>query len=171
LKVFVTGIIIIVSFVLQTAIFHQIPYIGVKPDLTTAVVVSLSIILGKDGGAIAGFAGGMIHDVMFSKPVGVDALSYMIVGYLVGMNSERIFKDNLVVPIIFTLGATVLRHSIIIFFYYVFNMGIPFLYYIRNIVLLEGLYNCITAVIIYKLLYAVYHKRFMEEGFKVKRSR
>lgn len=171
MKVLVTGIIIIVSFVLQAAVFYQIPYLGVMPDLTTAVIVSLSIILGKDGGAIAGFAAGMMHDIMFSKPVGIDALAYMAIGYLVGINSERIFKDNLVVPVIFTLGATVLRHSIIIFFYYVFNLGIPFLYYIRNIALLEGLYNCIVAVMIYKLMHAVYQKRFMEEGFKVKRSR
>jgi rod shape-determining protein MreD len=171
LRVLVTVIIVLITFIFQATVFHEISIFGVRPDFTIAVVVSLGILLGKDRGAIVGLASGMLQDIVFGKPVGISALSYTLVGYLVGINSEKIFKENIVVPVVFTLGATILRHTVVIFFNYALNVSIPILYYIKKVIALETVYNCIVVIFIYKLLHTIYHKKFMQEGFKMKRSR
>lgn len=168
---FIIGIIILVNFVFESTLYHSIAVRGVKPDVTLIIIVAVAILKGKDYGAIAGMAAGILQDVIFGKPVGLTALSYMFAGYLVGFNSEKIFKENFVVPVVFTAGATVVRHTLALFFYYAFNLNIPVLKYVKSIVFIELLYNCVISIPVYAVLQQVFMKEFARKGFKLKRSR
>jgi rod shape-determining protein MreD len=171
LRIIITAAIVIINFILHTTVLQHISIMGVKPDITTAVVISLSIMLGKEGGTAVGLASGLLQDIMFSKPVGVTVFYYSIMGYIAGVYSEKIFRDNMIVPVVFTAGATVFKYAVIVFFGYVLNTGIPLLYCLRYLALPEILYNSILSLPVYRFLHIVYLKRFSEEGFRIKKSK
>lgn len=164
----IVTLILVLNFVLQSTVFHHIGIMGIKPDTALALVVSLSILLGKERGAMVGIAAGLLQDALFGSPVGIAMLSYMLVGYLVGENSAKVFKEHLVVPLIFTAGATVFKYGIIMFFNYVLGIQFPMLIYLGRFLPLEMVYNCIISIITYRFLFILFER---ESGGKLRINR
>jgi rod shape-determining protein MreD len=86
-------VIVFVAAVLQVTIMNQLPLPGGKPDLMVLVVIGIALAAGPQRGALFGFFGGFITDVMppAAHIAGRDAFAYTIVGYLAGLaeNSEE----------------------------------------------------------------------------------
>lgn len=77
-------LILIVAVALQAALFSFLPLFGAKPELALLVTVAVALALGSEWGAAAGFLGGFLIDLVGSLPLGISALSYSVVGYMVG---------------------------------------------------------------------------------------
>ncbi len=167
----IIGLVIVVNFILECTFFQHIAVWGVKPDVTLAVITAVAILQGKEAGIAAGVVSGLLQDTMFGNPVGIAAFSYMIAGYAIGLNSEKIFKENLVVPVIFSSIATSVKYAVTVFFLYVIQLNFSLLSYIKSPILPEMIYNCVISVFVYKGLHILLHKSFIDEGFKIKRSR
>jgi rod shape-determining protein MreD len=171
MSAWIIALILVFNIILQSTVFQYIAVLGIRPDSAIAIVVALSTFLGKEYGMIIGVAAGMMQDIVFSRPVGITALSYMLIGYLVGSNSDKIFKENLVVPLAFSAGATLLKYFIGIFFDYVLGIPISLLIYIQQYLLIELVYNCAISIVIYKALYWVYGRKLLKDGLRIKRKR
>lgn len=171
MKKTVVGMIVAINFILGATFYPHIAVFGVKPDVTLVIVVSLALLEGKNMGIAVGTAAGLLQDIVFGKPVGITALSYMISGYLVGVNSEKIFKENLIVPVVFTACTTIVKYVLTVFFHYILHMNPSLGFYIRSAIFPELIYNCVISVFVYKGLHMILHKRFVEEGFRIRRSR
>lgn len=171
MKGLIIGLVVAVNFVLESTFFQYISVFGIKPDVALVIITTVAILQGKDMGIVTGVASGMLQDIIFGKPIGISAFSYMVAGYVVGLNSEKIFKENLIVPVIFTTAATLIKYAVTVFYLYAIQLNFSLLSYIRSTVLPEAVYNCIISVFIYKGLHILFHKKFVQEGFSIKRSR
>ncbi|KJS18128.1 MAG: rod shape-determining protein MreD [Peptococcaceae bacterium BRH_c4b] len=85
---------IVVSLIVQSAFLDSFHIWGIKPDLVLVLVVYNAFLRGHREGAFVGFCGGMIQDIYTGSYIGLNALSYMTVGYLVGMTEAKLYKDS-----------------------------------------------------------------------------
>ncbi len=149
--------------------FQYIAVIGIKPDTALAIVVALGILMGKKEGVIIGIVAGLIQDTLFGSPLGIITLSYMLIGYLAGENSIKVFKEHLIVPLIFTAVATVIKYIVLIFFDYALGFEPPLIVYIGHYLPVELVYNCIVSVIIYKFLLLLFERKKLKGGLRIKK--
>ena len=144
---------ILISFVLQSTMFHYIALADVMPNLLLILVVSTAHRKGRIPGMIMGFFCGILVDLMYgSYLIGLSALLYLVIGYFFGYTSRYYSKDDYTLPIVL-IAAADLTYG---FFYYIFEFllrgRLDFLYYLRGLILPEIIYTVAVSVFLYKLL-------------------
>ena len=101
-----TFIIAFITFVLQITVFSKIDIFGSNVNIVIGLVISLSLILGSKSGAYTGLIIGLLEDFMFSNIIGIRALSYFLIGYIVAEDRFRFNSDKntgLILSFIFTI--------------------------------------------------------------------
>ena len=103
---------LLVLVVLHTAVFPQLRLFGVTADLMLLVAVGAAIVGGPDRGALFGFTCGLLADCFLQTPFGLSALTYCLVGWVVGVFQTRVLHAVWWIPVLTaamaTAGGTVL---------------------------------------------------------------
>ncbi len=102
-------IVVIVTGILQTALFSRINIFGATPSLALPVIVALSMGLGYFTGGLAALFLGLIEDSLFSPILGPIALIYFIFGYMVGNYNYKLNYRDYRTGILITLLLTVIN--------------------------------------------------------------
>ncbi|HEV2889640.1 MAG TPA: rod shape-determining protein MreD [Frankiaceae bacterium] len=76
---------IVTALVLQTSVLARISFLGAKPDLVLVVVVCFALSDGPAVGMGAGFAAGLVVDLLGTHTLGLFALVLCVVGYAAGV--------------------------------------------------------------------------------------
>jgi rod shape-determining protein MreD len=100
--------VIFAAALLQTAIVSSIVLFGGAPDLLLVVVVSLGLLRGSVAGAVFGFAGGLVVDVLTLDTLGVTSLVLTLAGFWAGRYGETTGRGRRVAPFIAVAVITVL---------------------------------------------------------------
>jgi rod shape-determining protein MreD len=87
------GALIFVIVITQVAIFPHLRLFGVVPDLGLIVALAVGYQEGPEAGAIVGFVAGFGFDLFLETPLGLDALTYAIVGYAIGVLESGLFRS------------------------------------------------------------------------------
>lgn len=82
-------LLLLTVLIVQHTSLGSIAIDGVHPDLLLLFVCSVSIVAGREAGAVAGFVAGLLADSFLVTPFGMSSLVYSFVGYVLG-ESERI---------------------------------------------------------------------------------
>ncbi|MGW7685176.1 rod shape-determining protein MreD [Kribbella sp. NPDC054772] len=87
LRIGLATLFLLVAVTVQTSVLSNIAVAGVTCDLTLIVVIALALSRGPEWGAIAGFAGGLLLDVVppADHTAGRWALSLAVAGYVAGL--------------------------------------------------------------------------------------
>ena len=152
MNTFVIILTILINFILETTIIPYFRVFQVVPNTALIIVVVLAILNGKTMGAIVGLIVGLLQDIMFSPVLGINSFIYFFIGYLVGIAETKLSKDNILLPILMTLLITFGYHLTYYFFMYFFNYTTSLLRLLKDVVLIEGIYNIIVSVPVFKLL-------------------
>ncbi|MCP3855883.1 MAG: hypothetical protein GY745_15690 [Actinomycetia bacterium] len=75
---------VIAVLVFQHALFDELRLFDASGDLLVLLVVAAGLTSGPDRGAVAGFAIGLVADLVVVSPFGLWVLTYTIVGWAVG---------------------------------------------------------------------------------------
>ncbi len=154
--IFILTIVILLNFFLQSSIFPYISVFGIVPNTALIIVISIALYKGRFYGGFVGLIIGMIQDIVFSPVIGVNAFIYFFAGYLVGLVENKLTKDNIFIPILFSILGTIYYN----FSYYVFmfflSRNIPFLSFAKDILVIETIYNCVLSIPIYKLFSKIF---------------
>lgn len=90
---------LLLSVVVQTALFGRLPVPGPIPDLVLLVVIGVALTAGANAGALTGFAGGLLIALAppAAAPLGLAAVLYAVVGFQVGARAagERLATGSL----------------------------------------------------------------------------
>jgi rod shape-determining protein MreD len=84
---------IFVIVIVQVAVFPHLRLFGVVPDLGLLVALAVGYQEGPEAGAIVGFVAGFGYDLFLETPLGLEALSYAIVGYGIGVLEAGLFRS------------------------------------------------------------------------------
>ena len=168
MRIFILSIILILNFVLQSTIFEYIEIFGVIPNTTIIIIASFAILRYEIEGAIIGFFAGLLQDIFFGNVIGLNALLYMLIGYMCGKPFKDFYSENYLLPILLVSGGTFFYN----FSYYILNFlfrgRIAFLHYLRLTILPEIFYNIMLSLPIYGLVYII--NTYLENYEKPKRK-
>ncbi len=153
---FILLLVVLLNFILQSTIFPYIGIFGVVPNTALLIVMSISIFKGRFKGGFTGLLIGIIQDVLFSPVIGINAFIYFFAGYVMGLAENKLIKDNIFIPLLFSILGTIYYN----FSYYVFmfflSQNIPFLSFAKDVLLIEIIYNSILSIPIYKIFSKIY---------------
>ena len=100
-------LVVVLALVVQTAVLDRIRLVGVAPDLMLLLAIAAGVAGGPERGAVTGFLSGIAIDLFLQTPVGLSALAFSLVGYVVGMIGEGVLRSAWWIPLTTALVATV----------------------------------------------------------------
>lgn len=162
---FIISLIILFNLIFQSTLFQWIGIYGVVPNTALILVMSFSIYSGKNRGAIIGFSIGILQDVVFGRTIGLNALIFMIIGYLVGFMDQKIFKDSLLIPFTLTILTTILYETINLMLVFLLGYRIELLSIIKKMLLIEVIYNSVVSLIVYYYISKLFKSGLMKKGY------
>lgn len=167
-KVAIHVIAIILLCTIQSTLLQYVKIFGVKPNLVLIYVVCVALLRGYTEGAIIGAFSGLFLDVLGGRSLGLYTLVGMYLGLAVGSINKRIFRENILIVIFFTLIFSIAyEFSVFLlgsFLPSVFDRTVDplnILYALKQIILPEAIYNSIISIFIFILVMRS-NNRYME---------
>jgi rod shape-determining protein MreD len=107
-RILMVALLLATASVLQTVVLTRIPFPQATPDLVLLVVVALAMVQGPNGGAVVGFAGGLLIDVVppADGAVGRWALVLCLVGWFAGRASDAV-EGSALLPLLVVVGSAI----------------------------------------------------------------
>lgn len=90
---------LLLATLLQAALAPHLAIGHVTPNFLLIVVVTLALSQGPAAGGLAGFAGGLLFDLLGIGPVGPMALVLTVVGYSAGLLHSQMFAEGWLLPL------------------------------------------------------------------------
>jgi rod shape-determining protein MreD len=97
-----------VAALLQVVIVSSLVVGGGTPDVLLVVVVALGLLRGSSAGALLGFLGGLVVDVVTLGTLGVTSLVLTLAGFWAGRYGETTGRNRRFAPILAVGSITVL---------------------------------------------------------------
>lgn len=101
------GALVFVAALLQVTLVASVDIAGGSADLLLLTLLPIAFLRGSSAGAVAGFFGGLLVDVLTLDTLGVTALLYALVGYWAGRYGETTGRDRMHAPVLALLVATI----------------------------------------------------------------
>ncbi len=102
------GVVVFVAALLQVVIVSSLVVAGGAPDLLLVVIVALGLLRGSVPGAVLGFVGGVVVDLVTLGTLGVTSLILTLAGFWAGRYGETTGRDRRYAPVIAVGTITVL---------------------------------------------------------------
>lgn len=138
---------------IQASLIPLVAFHGIEPDLLLIAVTSAGILRGREVGVSIGFFAGTLQDLASGGIIGSNALAKMLTGFVAGRLERKVFKENIFLPIIATVGATLLHSFIFLALCHIVDYKIIFPDFILQHLGPLIAYNVIFAVPIHHLVY------------------
>jgi rod shape-determining protein MreD len=100
--------VVFVAALLQVVMVSSLVIAGGAPDLLLVVVVVLGLLRGSVPGALLGFVGGLVVDLVTLGTLGVTSLILTLAGFWAGRYAETTGRDRRLAPVIAVGTITVL---------------------------------------------------------------
>ncbi len=159
---------ILICYLIQSTLYRYVGLADIMPNLLLILIVSIAYMRGNMIGLTIGLFSGLLVDLMYaSYVVGIRALLFMLLGYLIGFLHKYYSEDDYTLPIVIIAVSDLIYN----FFYYVFEyllrgrMNIVF--YMRRIVLPEIIYTVVVSILLYKLLHTINNRMYREPDKEV----
>ena len=149
----VIAIIMVAALITNATFLPHLVVAGVKPDLPLLLVTSFGLLYGPRAGFLTGLVGGLLQDLLFGRVVGLFALTKAVTGYLAGLATGKVYRENpLVVSAAFVAAALV--HDGL--FYLIFwNSGHQvFTFGVAGLLGISMLYNGMTGPFVHRWVYS-----------------
>ena len=88
------GLLLVLTVVLQLAVFIALRIFGVAPELFALVAVLAGFLAGPERGATIAFAAGLMWDLWLPTPLGVAAMAFATVAFAIGSVEAGLFHEN-----------------------------------------------------------------------------
>jgi len=157
------------AFFLQFSVMPHFKLLGCQPDLLLVVAIVVAVQEDPITGAIVGFCGGFLQDLISHQVLGVSALTKALAVFISGMLKELFMTYSMFLPAILVLLGSILEvcfHEVTLL---MLGQGkVPPLRF-AAFVLPTSLYNVLAAFVIYPLM-RVFSFPVREERLIVRRT-
>lgn len=161
-KIIYLFLITLFLFLLDNTLITFISINHIYPSVLLVFIVSYAIINGSLEGAILGVLAGAFQDLYFSKYIGINMLSNMIICLLAAEIGKSIFKDKSIVPIVSTFFLSFIKG--------LFVLGVLFLLRVKtagiSVVLYKALYDMVISVLLYRLVFKLSETKTMKKEWR-----
>lgn len=148
--------IVVLAFLLQSVVSAYLTISGIAPDFLLVVVVTLGLLFGWQVGIGAGVLGGLLVDLTAGRYIGLHVLSLGLVGVVAGLIEERLFKDNILLPPVAGLLASIINQTVVLLCLWLYGWRVSLVSTLRYTVLPAALYDMVLAILVYGRIYKYY---------------
>lgn len=99
---------VLLAAVVQVSVLSGGRVLGAEPDLLLLTVISIALLRGSIAGAVAGFAAGLLVDVMTLGTLGLTSILLTVTGHLAGRYGETTGRGRAYAPSLTAFVASVL---------------------------------------------------------------
>lgn len=146
------AVIAIAVGVVEYGLGPHLSWLLIKPDLTLVFAVLAGLVFGPRDGAVAGLFAGIIPDVWGGRYIGVITIVHAAMGLVAGLAEQRVFKENITVPLGAGVLGTIIGDTMALLLYRVLGVPLPGLVAGLTVIFRGALYNAILAPFIYVVL-------------------
>ena len=150
MKILIIVLLVLANLIFSSSIAPYISIMEVVPNTSILLLVSISLIERKFNAGILGLFIGLLQDIIFGSIIGVNALIYFVIGYILTNSNIRISRDNLITPLFFSIGMIVLYNFMYFIILYFTGVQVSIVHYIRKKLAIELIYSSILMIPIYK---------------------
>lgn len=159
----IVGLMVIIF---QNSVFMDISILGAKFDLVLIFIVCISMLLDKIELFFISLVIGIIKDAFFPYVFGVNTIIYLIVSYTVCTIESKIYKDTIIIPMLFTLASNIFKLLINILFFSLTGIIVFNWNKIINSGIIEVVINSLISIIAYNLVKKLYLLDSMKKEWK-----
>lgn len=110
----IVGLVACVGLLLQSTIFHLLPFEYAVPDVLLVVTVYLALHFHTVGGASGAFLLGYVQDSASGSPAGLNAFGMLVVYVLVYLTCRRLWVDNVVSKVVLVFLASLVKTIVVV---------------------------------------------------------
>ena len=151
-RLFVSVLLIISCFLLQTTVFQWLDFGGIVPNLLIILTASFGFLRGERTGLLFGFFCGLLIDIFFASVLGLNAMIYMYIGYANGKFHSIFYPEDIKLPLFLILISDLtygfIYYTILFLMRGRFQIG----YYFLHIILPEMVYTILITLLLYPLI-------------------
>lgn len=151
--IFSWAFLIILMYAAQTSLLPYIGFNGVSANLMLLLTVSTAFLHGYRHGILMGLVTGFLQDVTTGSYFGCSIFSYMIIGWFFGKFSDRIFKEQLLFPVLSAPLAAGIYFLIMTALLLLIGYRIDFLQSVQTILQPMIFYQVAFSWLVHKLAY------------------
>jgi|SRR5690554_2080252 len=144
--------VLLLSIALQSTVLAKLSFLGVTPDLILVIVVCYGLLHGPIKGLFLGLLGGFLLDLTGGGILGIHTLAKAALGYGAGFLEKTVFKDNVLVPVLALLVATIAQGIIALTILIPFDWQGRFWTHFGYTVLPLSVYNSILTFPVYHIM-------------------
>lgn len=170
MKFWVITAIMLANIILQSTLLPFLQIAGIQPDTLMILVTCFALLAGSTTGALTGLFGGLLQDILYGKSIGINALQYMIIGYLIGLLYQKVFVDRIFVPLFFVFCGSMLKGLMMMVILYFTRAEVPFRYGFAIVIIPEALYTAAVMPFVFFLMSQLYKQRFMSKRWHFRRK-
>lgn len=106
-RIAVVALVLVTAAIVQTSLLPFVALSGFRPDLLLLITIAFALRDGLLAGLRIGFAGGVLTDLLLNaSPVGLTALVFVGVAYVVGVARPYLAPDSFTAPVILSVMGT-----------------------------------------------------------------
>ena len=159
----ITGLIVLVCFLLESTVFHKLTFASISPNLMIIVVSSFGFMRGQKTGMTVGFFSGLLVDLFWGSMLGFHMLIFTLIGYVNGAFERLFYDDDIKLPIIL-IGASEIIYSLVMYgCMYMLQGDFLFGNYLYKIILPELVYTILITLVLYQIILRINRKLESEE--------
>jgi len=102
------SVLVFAAALLQATLFSSLDVLGGAPDVLLLVLIGVALLRGSVLGAVAGFGGGILLDVLTLDTLGTTALVLALAGYGAGRYGETTGRGRGHAPVLSVVVVTIL---------------------------------------------------------------
>lgn len=149
-------LILIFSLIIQCSILPYLSVFGVVGNIILPTVIAIALLGKKPYGGVMGVLLGLLQDILFSRFLGINALIYFAIGYILGNIDFHLSRDNLYMPVVLTSFLTIIYNLMYFIIIYFLGKEISVIYFVKNKLIIELVYNGILSIGVYKIVSRVF---------------
>lgn len=145
---------VIIVYALHTTLAPFIKLANVVPNFTVVFVCCYSLLRGKREGMVAGFLSGLLLDLFYgyNEIVGINALCYLLMGYIVGIFKDIYYMEDISIPMLFVAISDFCYNFIFYVFTFLMRNRLHLGYYMKKIILPEVVYSVLICFLVYRAM-------------------
>lgn len=97
---------LLITVLFHTTLLPEVRIAGVMPDVMLLLAVAAGLEAGPGYGALMGFLSGMLADLLLPTPLGLSALVFTLVGYVVGVTKGGLLRASWWFPVLVAFVAS-----------------------------------------------------------------
>jgi rod shape-determining protein MreD len=146
------AVVLLAGWIAQAAIVPFISFGGIQPDIILIIICLFGFFGGPVPGAVAGLAGGLLHDLLVPGNLGLGMLAKTLTGYLSGQVERTILGNATLMPMLVVGALSILSQIIYLGLAFLMGQQIELIVAMRAVVLPSALYTALLGLFFFTFI-------------------